>query len=131
MSHSPSNTQKEINLIYSQIYISILSILVIIISIVLLYNEKTYLKKEKPILSPKATKYTSIFNRALALFTGLAFLYINYELYNISKEEDEDLKTYKYQILASFLTVIAAIIVLYVSTTSTTDSVSDVENPVI
>lgn len=131
MGHSYNNRKKEINLINYQIYISIISIIVIIISIILLYNEELYLKKEKALLSPKNAKNFSIFNRSLALCTIVAFLYINYLLYKISKEEGEDLKPYELQISASVLTTIASIIVLYVVLTSKTENIEDIENPII
>lgn len=131
MKHSYYNKRKEINYIDYQIIISVVSILVIIISITLLYNEQTYLKTGKYIIPPKYAKNLSIFNRTLSLITVIIFLYINYQLYYISKEENEDLKPYKLQISASILTVIASIIVLYVATTSTTETIGDVENPII
>ncbi len=131
MEHSQYNKNKEIKYIDYQIITSVVSIIVIIISIVLLYNEQIYLENKKYVISPKKARNLTIFNRVLALITVLIFLYVNYRLYFISKEENENLKPYKLQISASVLTVIASIIVLYVATTSTTETVPDVENPII
>ena len=47
------------------------------------------------------------------------------------EKENEDLKSYILQIVASYLTIISAIIALYVVTLSSTETVSDVENPII
>ena len=47
----------------------------------------------------------------------------------ISKYENENLKTYELQIIASILVVISEIIALYVTSTSKTNQVSDIENP--
>lgn len=131
MNSNSNDKTNEIKYIDYQIIISIISIIVIIISITLLYNEQTYLKTKKYIIPPKSARNLSIFNRSLTLFTAIAFLYINYQLYTISKNEKEDLKPYQLQISASILTTIAALIVLYVSATSSTENIPDVENPII
>ena len=131
MKNTNSDKSEEIKYIDYQVIISVISIIIVILSITLLYNEQAYLKFKKYIISPKKAKRLSIFNRTLSLITAIAFLYINYKLYVISKEENEDLKTYKLQIAASILTVIASLIVLYVATTSSIESIGDVENPVI
>ena len=131
MNSNPNDKTNEIKYIDYQVIISIISIIVIIISITLLYNEQAYLKTKKYIIPPKSARNLSIFNRSLALFTAIAFLYINYQLYTISKNENEDLKPYQFQISASILTTIAALIVLYVSATSSTENIPDVENPII
>ena len=68
-------------------------------------------------------------NRILFLITGCLFLLINFKLYEISKYENENLKTYELQIIASILVVISEIIALYVTSTSKTNQVSDIENP--
>lgn len=131
MAHSQYNSKKEISLIDLQLIVSLLSILVIIISIILLYNQQLNLKHEKTLLSPKEAYYLSLFNRILALTAVIMFLYINYQLYYISKEEGENLKPYTLQIGASYLTVFAAAIVLYVVITSKTETIPDIENPII
>ena len=131
MGHSGYHKIQEIKYMDYQIIASVVSIIVIVISIALLYNEQIYLKSGRYVIPAKYARNLTIFNRILALATVLVFLYVNYRLYVISKEENEDLKAYKLQIGASVLTLIASLIVLYVATTSTTESVQDVENPII
>ena len=75
MNSNSNDKTNEIKYIDYQIIISIISIIVIIISITLLYNEQTYLKTKKYIIPPKSARNLSIFNRSLALFTAIAFLY--------------------------------------------------------
>lgn len=102
-----------------------------VIAILITYNQKLDMEKRQKILSSKqALKLTKI-NRITILLVGILFLYINYRLYQISKQQGEDLKSYKLQISASTLTVIASIIALYVVTLSNTETLSDVENPTI
>lgn len=128
-----NDEQKEIAAIYIQIFVSIISIFAVIISILLLYNEKLEIKGEKTLFSPKQTQKISVFNHNVLLGIAITFLLINFQLYNISKKQGENLKPYKLQIAASSLTVIAALITLYVVLNPTTNQgqVSDVENPII
>lgn len=127
-----SNEEKEIIAIYAQIIVSAISVIEIIISILLLYNEKLDLKGEKTLFSAEETQKISVFNRSFILITAVIFLIINYVLYNISKEQGENLKPYRLQIVASYLTIIAAIITLYIVINPTNEGeVVDVENPII
>ena len=97
-------------------------------------GRKRYKKKslEKTIFTAKETQKISEFNRDILLVIALAFLFVNIWLYNISKEEGEDLESYKLQIVASILTVIAALIALYVvRNPADRGQIVDVENPII
>lgn len=127
-----SNEEKEIIAIYAQIIVSAISIIEIIVSILLLYNEKLEIKGEKTLFNAEQTQKISVFNRTFILITAIIFLIINYALYKISKEQGENLKPYELQIAASYLTIIAAIITLYIVLNPTNEGqVADVENPII
>lgn len=127
-----SNEEKEIIAIYAQIIVSAISIIEIIVSILLLYNEKLEIKGEKTLFNAEQTQKISVFNRTFILVTAIIFLIINYALYKISKEQGENLKPYELQIVASYLTIIAAIIALYIVLNPTNEGqVVDVENPII
>lgn len=127
-----SNEEKEIIAIYAQIIGSAISIIEIIVSILLLYNEKLEIKGEKTLFNAEQTQKISVFNRTFILVTSIIFLIINYALYKISKEQGENLKPYELQIAASYLTIIAAIITLYIVLNPTNEGqVADVENPII
>ena len=127
-----SNKEQEVIAIDIQIIVSLVSIITILISISLLYNQKLDIKDEKTIFTAKETQKISEFNRDILLVIALAFLFVNIWLYNISKEEGEDLESYKLQIVASILTVIAALIALYVvRNPADRGQIVDVENPII
>ncbi len=127
-----SNEEKEIIAIYAQIIVSAISVIEIIVSILLLYNEKLEIKGEKTLFNAEQTQKISVFNRTFILVTAIIFLIINYALYKISKEQGENLKPYELQIVASYLTIIAAIITLYIVLNPTNEGqVVDVENPII
>jgi len=126
------NRQEEISLLNMQLITSIIVIVTVTLSIILTYNQKLNIENKKTIFTKKQTHNISYINRLIILITAIIFLFINYKLYEISKKEGEDLKVYYLQILASILTTIAAIIVLYVvSIEPSGDEISDIENPVI
>lgn len=126
------NSNEEIKLLDIQIIVSIITIITIIISITLIYNQKLDLQNKDTLFSKSKTQKISLINRITLVVTASIFLYINYKLRDISESEGEDTKPYNLQIISSYLTVIASIIVLYVVTsTYNIENVSDVENPVI
>ena len=100
-----------------------------VIAILITYNQKLSMEKKKKLLNSNQALNLTKFNRITILIVSILFLYINYRLYQISKQEGENLKSYKLQISASTLVVIASIIALYVVSLSTTETLSDVENP--
>lgn len=127
-----SNQEKEVNAIYIQIIVSVVSIFAIIISILLLYNQKQEIKGERTLFTAKQTQKISEFNRDILLIVAIIFLLVNYQLYYISKEEGEPLNSYRLQIVASYLSIIAALIALYiVRNPENRGEISDVENPII
>lgn len=119
---------KEINL---QLFTLFLFLFSGVISILITYNQKLDLENKETIFNSKESYKVTLFNRILIVTLSLIFLYINYKLYKISKEEGENLKPYILQILAGILTIIADFIALYVVNLSTTESIVDVENPII
>lgn len=127
-----SNKEKESLLITIQIISSIVSIGTVIISIILLYNEQLEINNEEPFLDAEAAQKLTTFNRILILIIFIVFLVIKYILYDISKEEGEDLKPYELQIIASYFSLFAASIALYVVLLQRSgEQVVDVENPII
>ena len=122
---------KEEKIINVQLVTVIISLLSVVISIVLTYNQKLNIEKKESLLNPDKALSLTYFNRILIVIISTVFLYVNYQLYKISKEEGESLESYIYQIIASALTIIASLIALYVVTLSENETVVDVENPII
>lgn len=123
--------KREIEAINIQFYALILTLISSIISIIITYNQKRQINGKKAIYSGKQIYNITLFNRVLILTLSFVFLYVNYTLYEVSKEQKEDLKPYKLQLIASTLVIISGVIALYVVSMSNTESISDVENPVI
>lgn len=128
---SAKDKKEEKQVVETQLLTLFFSFLSVIISIVLTYNQKLELSNKKTLFTPKSTFKITKYNRLLIVIVSITFLYINYKLYEISKKEGEDLKAYKLQILASIITIISALITLYVVTLSTKDEVVDIENPIV
>lgn len=114
-----------------QILLSIFFIFTTIISIILLYNEDLYIKYKKFILDPKNAYIIASINRIVILIILLLFLYANYVDKNIDILENKNLKADNLQIIASILTIISGIIVLYVTIEYFSTNInSSLENPV-
>ena len=128
---SKYHKKEELDTINIQLVALLFTLITAIISIIITYNQKLELEQKETILSPKDSLKLTLFNRKLILLISFVFLYVNFTLLKISKEEGEDLKPYNLQILASLFIIVSGIIALYVVSLSTTENVSDVENPVI
>lgn len=117
--------QKEIDLINKQIYTTYVYMGTVILSIVLLYNNRNVLQKKKSFFSKGMDKNLSILNRSIILVTSAIFLVLNYQ--HIQKEDvsERELASENLQIEASWLTLVASIIVLY----ATIKDSFDYENP--
>lgn len=125
------NKKEEIEAINIQLYALIIVLVSTFISIIITYNQKLNLEKKKTIFNSKESFDITLFNRILIVVLSFVFLYVNIKLYNLSKEEGEDLKSYILQIIASILAIISGLIALYVVGLSETENIVDVENPVI
>lgn len=123
--------EKEIELLNIDIATALMFIITIIISIYLSYENRQDLLNRKRILNKKDDQYILLFNRLLVLIIVLIILYDNIEGYEIAKEKNKDLKPFKIQIFASVLTVITALLILYVVFYNwDNNSLSDIENPI-
>ena len=123
--------EKEIELLNIDITTAVLFIITIIISIYLTYENRQHLLNRKRILNKKDDQYILLFNRLLVFIIVLIILYDNIEGYEIAKEKNKDLKPFKIQIFASILTVITALLILYVVFYNwDNNSLSDIENPI-
>lgn len=128
---SKYHKKEEIEAINIQLIALVFTVITAIISIIITYNQKLELEEKETLLSPENSLKLTLFNRKLILILSFIFLYVNFILLKISKEEGEDLKPYNLQIVASLFIIISGIIALYVVSLSNTENVSDVENPIV
>ena len=125
-----NSKNEEIKAINIQLVALLIALVSAFISIIITYNQKLDLE-DRNTTDPKKIFNLTLFNRILIVVLSLVFLYVNYKLYDISKKQGENLKSYKLQIVASILTIIAGVIALYVVSLSTKENIVDVENPII
>lgn len=123
------NLDEKVKLIDIQLTGSILFVCSLIVTIVLTYNQRQYTLNRKPLFTYKQTYIISTLNRVLVLLIVLSFLYTSYEFREIAIYENSDVELNDLDVFASILTVISAIIVLYITASSSLDTVLDIENP--
>lgn len=122
---------KEVKIINYQILLSIISIITIITSIILNYNTILDLEGKPTLFNKKNTLKISKYRNLILVIVSILFLYLNYLNKKIAQEKNENSKSYDLQILASYLTVIASLIIYYVVLTSENETIADIENPII
>lgn len=108
-----NTSEKEIQLLEVQLITTILFIGSLLISIAITYNDILELKGEKEILSDDQENNLAIFNRVLVVVLTLIFLYISYENLQLCRVKKNNQGPFIMQILASELSALASIIVLY------------------
>ncbi len=123
--------KEEMNAINIQLVALFIVLFADVISIIITYNQKLDLENKETMFESKELFKITLYNRILILVLSFVFLYVNFKLYNISKKEGEDLKSYTLQIVASLLVIASGIIALYVVKLSDTNNIVDVENPII
>ncbi len=121
--------KEEIKYINYQLIGLGITLITTVIAIIITYNQKLATAKKEKILSNKDSLKLTYFNRILILLIAILFLYINYRFYEIDKEKGVDIKGDILQITASILTIVGALIAIYVVSLSNTENIADIENP--
>lgn len=121
---------EESKLIVAQIILSLILLFTTIISISLSYNFLMKLEKKETIYSSSKSYDILVFNRFLMFMVSLIFVYINIRDKNVKIKYNSEDEFADLQILASVLTLMAALIVLYVGVKSGANIISE-ENPTV
>lgn len=125
-----TNTKEaEIKILELQIVASFLFIITTFISIFITYNEDYYLKNGKRIINSKDATKLSKLNRTFIIILLFVFLYINYKNKEIDEIKNNDITPDNLQIFASYLSLIASFIILYVVYKYGEDVIPTTENP--
>lgn len=106
-----NNNKKETQLLYIQMYGSILFIITIIISTILTYNNIKKNNNEKRIFSEYTENEINLTNRIVITILVIIFTYINYCFYQINKQKNKS-NLSKQELIASILTLISGFILL-------------------
>lgn len=132
MADQNATVNRKVSILNGQMITSVLYILFLIVSISLIYNEELELLNKKPLYKRTQAASIAVLNRTFALVLVIYFLWANRELIKISDVNNADSRGLRTQMIASELSVLAAVIVLYVVASdfnSSTYGVSQITNP--
>ena len=107
-----NQNEKQIELVNGQIIGIFLFILTLVVSIIVAYNEKLQRENKSGLFSNKDALNISLINRAIVVLLGIYFVYDAYERRKVSNSYDDPNSTL--QILASWLALLASVIILYI-----------------
>ena len=119
-----NNNKKETQLLYIQMYGSILFIITIIVSTILTYNNIKKNNNEKKIFSEYTENEINLTNRIVITILVIIFTYINYCFYQINKQKNKS-NLSKQELIASILTLISGLILLNTTIKSIEDNINN------
>ena len=125
-----NTTEKELKAINEQIVATILFLGTIIVSLSLSIDRRQKILNKKAIYSNEKARNVAIINRIIVVFIVLIYLQIDKENLDITKEKQNQTNLANLQIIAEIITLIAALIALYITYNSKTEDIS-IENPEI
>lgn len=105
-----NNTNEEKDLLYLQIFGSLIFIITITISIILTYNNIERIDKKIPLFNQKQENNISLTNRLVITTIAIVFTYISYKFYEINKEKNDEIS--KKELIASIFALISSLILL-------------------
>ena len=106
-----NRNSEEKELLYLQIFGSIVFIITIIVSIILTYNNIERMDKKKPLFNQKQENSISLTNRLVITTIAIIFTYISYKFYEINKKANND-EISKKELTASIFALISSFILL-------------------
>lgn len=125
-----NTTEKELKAVNEQIIATILFLGTIIVSLSLSIDRRQKILNKKAIYSNEKAQNIAIINRIIVVFIVLIYLQIDKENLDITKEKQNQTNLANLQIIAEIITLIAALIALYITYNSKTEDIS-IENPEI
>jgi len=123
---------QQLHIIDGQLIGCILYIISLIISITVILDQRQRALNKEPFLTAEEAQNLSLFNKIFILGLIIWFLYLNNKAKDLSDSTNQDTDALELQIIASFISLIPALIGLYVVATSFSSSsfqTADIENP--
>ena len=106
-----STNSEEKELLYLQIFGSIVFIVTIIVSIILTFNNIEKMDNKKTMFSQKEENNISLTNRLIITTVAIVFTFISYKFYEINKRANND-EISKKELTASIFSLISTFILL-------------------
>ncbi len=127
-------TNQQLFIIDGQLIGTILYIVSLIISIVVIVNQRKRALNQEEFLTNEESQIITLINKIFIILLILWFPYLNYKSYQLAKDTNQDTSSLKAQIFASFLSLTAGLITLYVVATdfnNTNFQTAEIENSFI
>lgn len=127
-----NNCEKEVKLLYVQMYALIIFIITVFVSVILTYEAIYEKKYGKRFMSKWEENMVALINRMVVTFLIFLFAYISYEFYVINKYKKTGY-IQKRELIASVLTIVSGLILVGTTLESirTGSGTQEAENPII
>lgn len=130
MSEQESRNQ-QLSIIDGQLVGCILYIISLVVSIIIILNQRKRALGKEEFLTAEESQTYALLNKILILALVLWFLYLNNKAKNFAANTNQDTSGLELQIIASIISVIPALIGLYVIITNFSNSnlqTAEIEN---
>ena len=125
---------QQLFIIDGQLIGSILYIASLVISIIMILNQRQRAVGKDGFLTPEESQILALLNKIFLLLLILWFLYLDYKTKDLSANTNQDTSALELQIKGSIISIIPALIGLYVVITNfanTNLQTAEIENPFI
>ena len=122
---------KKNSILNGQLLTSISSIIGVILGIIIIIDQKEKANGKDGFLTNDESQNIALITKLIFLFVVIYSLSLNYESLDLSKATNQDTSSLELQIKASYLSIIVALVGLYVVITNYNDSSfqpSEIEN---
>jgi len=122
----------QLYIIDGQLIGCILYIVSLIVSIMIILDQRQKALKKEGFLTNEESQTMALLNKISILALVLWFLYLNYRSKNLASSTNQDTSALEKQIIASIISIIPALIGLYVVITNFSNTnlqTAEIENP--
>lgn len=123
---------QQLFIIDGQLIGCILYIISLVVSITNILNQRKRAVGKEGFLTPEESQTLALLNKIFTLLLILWFLYLNYKAKKLSANTNQDTSSLELQIIASIISLVPALIGLYVVITdfsNTNLQTAEIENP--
>lgn len=123
---------QQLSIIDGQLLGCILYIVSLVVSIIIILDQRKQALNQESFLTPEESQTIALLNKIFILALILWFLYLNYKAKNLATDTEQDESALELQIIASFISLIPALIGLYVVITNFSNTnlqTAEIENP--
>ncbi len=124
--------KEQLFIIDGQLIASILYILTFVVTITIIINQRKVALNKDGFLTPEESQVLILLNKIFILLLLLLFLYLNYRSKKLAENTNQDTNALNLQIIASIISLVPALIGLYVVITdfsNTNFQTAEIENP--